>query len=184
MLNINKIEILDEFDKFVKKDKPNNWGELDSKLKAKLNNHIVENEQTINNISYCVYCEKKIISEKSHIEHIKPRDNFNKSIFDYNNLVVSCMTKDSCGTQKENKYFDEFISPVEDIPREYFSYLENGEIYSTDENAIKTYNILNLNNKKLKQARQTIILQLQDINDLEYYDDFPSLLDWIKDTRL
>jgi uncharacterized protein (TIGR02646 family) len=184
MLNIIKIAELADFTKFIKKEKPTNWSEIDLDLKAKLNNYILENEQNKNGIFYCAYCEKKIDTIKSHIEHIKPRDTFSMDIFNYDNLIVSCETKDSCGKVKDNNYFDDFISPITHNPSDYFTYLENGEIYSTNQNAIDTYELLNLNNKKLKEARQTIILQLKGIDDLDkiirYYDDFPTLIEYIK----
>ncbi len=183
MLDIKKSISLDEFDSFVKKKTTKTWTDLHSELKSKLNKHILTSEQTINTISYCAYCEKKIDNKKSHIEHIKPRDKFPADIFNYKNLIVSCMTKESCGIKKGNQYFDDFISPVDNSPLEYFTYLENGEIYSNDENAMKTCHILNLNSQKLKQARQIIILQLQKIESLDYYDDFPTLLKWIAENR-
>jgi uncharacterized protein (TIGR02646 family) len=181
MLDIKKCTSLDEFDTFIKNKNVTKWEDLHFEIKVRLKNHIMVSEQTIKGISYCAYCEKKIDSKKSHIEHIKPRDKFKNETFSYKNLIVSCMAKESCGIKKENKYFTDFVSPVGNEPSTYFTYLENGEIYSSDMNAIETCEILNLNNNKLKQARQTIILQLQNIEHLDYYNDFPTLLQWIKE---
>ena len=130
--------------------------------------------------------------KKCHIEHIKPKSKFGNLTFDYRNFLTSCSDKNTCGQSKGNKQDNLFINPVEENPEEYFSYsMRTGKIIPKKENgldyekAVKTIEILNLNENKLCEYRKIYILQIIDtignLNDnnkieiINYFDEFPTL---------
>lgn len=195
MLKVNKNLEPDFLFEFKRKNNPKTWNDYSNgEIKEKLKEFILKNEQN----NYCLYCEKAIYeTNESHIEHIKPRDLFPKLFQEYNNLIVSCNGKNSCGDAKKNKYSDEFINPVMDNPKEYFTYnLASGEIIPIykDEDDIRnkkaeyTISLLNLNSYELKDARKNLIQILEVYREnfeepeeyLQYFLDdghsFPSLI--------
>ena len=190
MQNIIKVNTPNFFEKIIENKNIVAWKDLDKMLfektdisiKEKLRKYILENEQN----NRCVYCESKInyLNDKSHIEHIKPKDKYPKEFKDYNNLVVSCNNKNTCGIYKGNNYKDFFINPILENPEEYLTYdLMTGEIISRKidinkkEKADYTIEVLNLNFSKLKDARARFILEADKMKEyLEYLDEFPSLI--------
>lgn len=128
---------------------------------------------------YCPYCERIIQNEqgKCHIEHIKPRSTFSKLSREYSNLILSCDNRNTCGNRKGNEYTEEFIDPVIDEPNEYLKYdLSSGEIYAIDNNPKGTYtiNILNLNQKNLKEMRRNKMYTFVDLDMATQLE----LIDW------
>lgn len=102
----------------------------------------------------------------SHIEHIMPRDSYPSLFQNYDNIIVSCNDKHSCGMAKGNNYSKELINPVLENPLDYLEFnLANGEIIpkdseeksETNKRARYTINLLNLNYYKLKEARRNLI---------------------------
>ena len=203
MLKVNKKDEPEFFSEFKKKEKPKDWKDLDFEIKRKLKKYMLDNEQKIDNKSYCPYCEIILFSENKdstedkedkecHIEHIKPKSKFGNLTFDYRNFLTSCSDKNTCGQSKGNKWDNLFINPVEENPEEYFSYsMRTGKIIPKKENgldyekAVKTIEILNLNENKLCEYRKIYILQIIDtignLNDnnkieiINYFDEFPTL---------
>ncbi|MFD3156747.1 retron system putative HNH endonuclease [Haloimpatiens sp. FM7330] len=195
MLKVNKEQEPNFLLEYKKKYSPKSWNDYNKDdIKAKIKENILVIEQ----YEYCPYCEKRIYDNNDgHIEHIKPRDNYPKEFQNYNNLLVSCNQKNSCGMYKKNKYDDKFINPVIDNPENYFSYnIANGEIIpkSNDEHSNEymrvtyTIEILNLNCYELKEARKALIdiLEVYRGNYEEYNEylqffiddghNFPSLI--------
>ena len=208
MLKVNKKDEPQFFTEFKRKKNPKNWDELDKLenryIKKELKYHILKNEQNIGDRSYCSYCEIILFSENKdstedkedkecHIEHIKPKSKFGNLTFDYRNFLISCSENKTCGHSKQSIWDDKlFINPVEENPEEYFSYsMRTGKIIPKKENgldyekAVKTIEILNLNENKLCEYRKTYILKiintvgnLNDDNKIEiinYFDEFPTL---------
>ena len=204
MLKVNKKDEPEFFSEFKKKEKPKDWKDLDFEIKRKLKKYMLENEQKIDNKSYCPYCEIILFSENKdstedkedkecHIEHIKPKSKFGNLTFDYRNFLISCSENKTCGHSKQSIWDDKlFINPVEENPEEYFSYdIRTGKIIPKKENgldyekAVKTIEILNLNENKLCEYRKIYILQIIDtignLNDnnkieiINYFDEFPTL---------
>ena len=167
-----------EFFEGCKKELPENpeWHHFTenkelSECKKSLHEHLV-NEQG----KLCIYCERKIESAISHVEHIKPKDTSGHCadlVFAYENLVASCngdlcesgskqvyKPEDvhSCGHKKSND-FDEanFLNPVEEVQiSEHFTFdKESGAILSLNNNskAHYTLTLLNLNNNRLCHER-------------------------------
>lgn len=205
MLKIIKTSEPDFYKDFKKKYRYTNWEQYNSDLgieiKRKLKKYMLKEEQNY----YCPYCERKIITKyeiqdseknvdvalkkKSHIEHIIPKSIKPQLFQEYNNFLVSCTDKETCGMAKENNYSDNFINPVLENPQEYFEYdIKTGEIRAKKNSlekqlkAEETIKILNLNQSKLKNARYVLIQQLYFIKDLSLYKDenFPSLVEYIE----
>ena len=202
MLKLNKKDEPDFFSEFKKKEKPKDWKDLDFEIKKKLKKHMLENEQKIDDKSYCPYCEMIISSEnndlkedkKCHIEHIKPKSKFPNLAFDYRNFLTSCSDKNTCGHCKQSDWDNKlFINPIEENPEEYFSYsIRTGKIIPKKEagleyeKAIKTIEILNLNENKLCDYRKSYINQIlnsiknsrnddEKIEIINYFDELPTL---------
>ncbi len=144
--------------------------------KRKLKKYMMEREQKY----ICAYCETRIDLDNSHIEHIKPQslNKYQKEVFNYYNLVVSCNGREycnlffidsdykefiSCGHKKADN-FDEnlFISPIKEKNCSKFFVFdkEKGTILpnkNLDAQSIKraeyTISILSLDNFRLNQAR-------------------------------
>lgn len=195
MLKVNKEGEPDFLLEYKKKYSPKSWSDYN---KDDIRTRIKENILGLEQNEYCPYCEKRIyISDDAHMEHIKPRDSYPKEFQDYNNLLVSCNQKNSCGIYKKNRYDNKFINLVIDNPDNYFNYnIANGEIISknNDENsneyirATYTINTLNLNCYELKEARKAFIdiLEVYRENYVEYNEylqfftddghNFPSLI--------
>ena len=137
----------------------------------------------------CCYCEDKIDTFNSHIEHIKPKNlDIDNLTFDYSNLAVSCngncrnenndSHKHNCGHRKDrvDTQYDEnkFLSPtkVKDI-REYFQYDSNAFIIPTDKNISKSdymIDTLHLNDGDLPRAREDALKDLEELDiDIEEF---------------
>lgn len=191
MLKVNKGLEPNFLLKYKKKYSPKSWADYNKEnIKSELKENILVLEQE----EYCPYCEKRIYDNDGHIEHIKPRDLYPKEFQDYNNLLVSCDSKNNCGKFKGNKYKEIFINPVIDNVENYFEYnIANGEILpkSKDESSIEyvrakyTIDILNLNTYELQEARRNLvdILSVYTGENKEYIQyfiderhEFPTLI--------
>lgn len=187
MLKVNKDEEPDFLLEYKRKYSPKSWADYNKDgIRSKIKESILVLEQE----EYCPYCEKRIYDDEGHIEHIKPRDLYPKEFESYNNLIVSCDEKNSCGKYKRNNYSNNLINPVIDDPDEYFDYnIASGEIIpkNNDESskeyirAIYTIKTLNLNSYELKEARKALI----DILNVyrENYDEYNSYLQYFLDDR-
>ena len=65
MLKIDKNYDPEFFTEFKKKSNPKSWKDFDFKIKGKLKEYILENEQKIDGNYFCPYCERQISIEKS-----------------------------------------------------------------------------------------------------------------------
>lgn len=217
MLKIDKAEEPQEFIEF-KKTHPKEWDDLGANdkfrgLKKRLREYLLEHEQKINSSYCCVYCERKISLERSHIEHIKPKCVYKADTFNYQNLTVSCQEdKDkvevnglkrnlkTCGHYKENR-FDEakFINPVLENPKDFFTYeMTTGNIIPRDslngkdqEKAKYTIGLLNLNDVYLCDSRIELLNYFTSIEtweklieDLDNSYQFPGVVDFFRSEYL
>ncbi|MDU7240417.1 retron system putative HNH endonuclease [Clostridium sp.] len=191
MLKVNKEQEPEFLLEYKRKYSPKAWKDYNKdNIRGKLKENIIVLEQE----EYCPYCEKRIYDNEGHIEHIKPRDLYPKEFQSYNNLIISCDEKNSCGRHKGNKYNDNFINPVIDNPNDYFSYnLASGEVIPKNNNensndyirARYTINVLNLNSYELKNVRINLVDMLsvytgENKEYIQYFLDvrheFPSLI--------
>lgn len=196
MLKINKAAEPDFLKNYKKKYNPQNWDDYkNDNIKFELKKYIAYNEQKINENNLCVYCERKIDIDNNdgHIEHIRPRDKFPQYFQEYNNLAVSCNSKNSCGNKKSGKYESKFISPVEENPEEFITYDEfTGEIIPKDERnkervEYTVEEVLNLNEYNLCRARKIVLMELNKAKNCGYfecisdnYEEYYTLIEFYK----
>ena len=184
MIKVNKVEKPEFLIQFNKKNKPKNWKDFNNEIKNKLKEYMAKNEQNINGNYFCPCCEREIMIEKSQIEHIRPKDKFPNLFNEYSNFLVGCLENHTCGSAKGNKWNELFINSVENNPEEYFEYdIKTGKIVpkhktgKKNERAIKTIEILNLNEKKLCEIRKVMIVEILKggKENIKYIRKFPTL---------
>ena len=180
MLKVNKGVEPQFLIEYKKKINPKNWDDYDHEIKEVLRTLLLIEEQD----GYCPYCERSIHdNDEWHIEHIKPQDKFPKEFQDYNNLLVSCNHKGTCGISKGSKYSEDFINPVVDNPKEFLQHdLATGKISPMDsegknyQKANYTIEVLNLNEKSLLIERRNFNKSLIAIKSNYSTDDFRDYL--------
>ena len=83
--------------------------------------------------------------------------------YDYQNLIACCNDSKTCGKAKQNKFHDLFINPVLEEPKHFLIHdPDEGELQPLERDpntqqykkAATTMEILNLNEKELKQDRR------------------------------
>jgi uncharacterized protein (TIGR02646 family) len=128
----------------------------------------------------CVYCEM-LLTDKKHIEHIKPRTANPHLTFKYSNLAVSCTSNKHCGNKKGKSEL-----PVSPRPgcNQYFSLSVQDGAIMPDNNqddcnkakAKKTIEILGLNCPKLMQLRKCYIDIITTFDEPVTKQDFSDFL--------
>ncbi|NJO91791.1 MAG: TIGR02646 family protein [Chloroflexia bacterium] len=176
MIQINKSPY-PEFIEYVKKNKPQNWSELDLEVRTNARKYILEEEQH----NQCAYTELPLKYENndSHIEHLKRKNAafFPRLEFEWSNLFVSCNSDDFGGKYKDEKYLkgktktenELIINPALENPSEYFELTEWGELDVKDDlpdlkrkRAEVTRDAFNLNDPSLKKRRRETIQAVRD----------------------
>lgn len=198
MLDINKKNLPDFLTEFIE-DKPHaTYRNMKGDMRKDLRHYIAYNEQCSSKKCYCAYCEREIVvnsdrANGSHIEHIRPQSLYPDMDLDYENMIVSCNAKESCGTKKGSFYFDGFVDPVKYKPSDHFTYdVLSGEVIpvkgikDSHTAEYKTLEILGLNAIRLTDARKRVIVELSSMmkfmkkDDIRYFlKQFPSLVDFM-----
>ncbi len=131
----------------------------------------------------CCYCEialKECIDV--HIEHLRDQAGYPNERFDFDNLYASCQHKDSCGHSKGNQYFNRMVLPNSNC-QSRFTYTNNGKMIPAvagDNEAVNTIEILNLNNKRLRNTRKDVIRTIEDINNTTLVDQYlENCVEWV-----
>ena len=128
------------------------------------------------NRTFCNYCEQLIShAEKGHIEHLASRSKHSKLIFDWHNLYLSCKEPEHCGEFKDSgkgvPYSpDQLVRPDQEDPEAIFRFFSTGKVQprpgldqQTRERAEETIEALNLNAKKLVNARSATAKQAEAV---------------------
>ena len=122
----------------------------------------------------CCFCQDEIIGKSYLLEHFLPQSLYKNNEVDYYNLFLCCNNKDQCSDKKGNYIIPKFITHPkcetffrftwsgEVLPKCSFASLEHcREGLSTLDDiqleAYSTVNILNLNRKKLVDARLEVM---------------------------
>ena len=185
MLKINKKEEPEFFLIYKRFSSPRKWDDYPTDIKRKLKKYMLKNEQR----NFCPYCERKIKTERSQIEHIKPKDKFPELLNENYNYLTGCLEYNkTCGSNKGNRWDKKFINPVRKNPEEYFIYeLSTGKIIPLYEEGKKkeeaeiTIEILNLNERRLCEQRKKYIGRVIrrsgtiDSRAINCIDEFPTL---------
>jgi uncharacterized protein (TIGR02646 family) len=113
----------------------------------------------------CCYCQCRLIENKCHIDHLQPQHGTQIiDSLDYSNFVCSCQVNlqkgepRHCGNAKDNDQLP--ISPLDPTCESRFKFKNNGEIDtndSSDQSAIDTINLLNLNSRNIVGDRLAVI---------------------------
>jgi len=132
------------------------YSDLRNPVKSELKNALLLDQGHI-----CCYCESKIRSNNSHIEHLDPQCNNNGNDLDFNNLLCSCQKQLSigeprhCGNSKANDNID--IHPLQNDCETKFKYTADGYIEGIDNDAQETIETLQLNIENLNNLRANAI---------------------------
>ncbi len=161
-------------DKMYQRGNPK-WKRVPTNIKEDIRNALKDEQGHI-----CCYCEREIIVNDYHTEHIKPQTNYPQLQLDYDNLLCSCQLElevgepKHCGNSK-GSWLDEtlFISPLNPDCELKFKYTYDGYIEPNDENdiaTIKTIKKLNLYLPKLNEMRKKAIEPFLDdtLDDNEF----------------
>lgn len=162
------------------------WGEV-SDADRKLIRSPLDEMSTRGNRTFCNYCEQPISdSTKGHIEHLAPRKQYPKLVFDWHNLYLSCKEPEHCGEFKDSgkgvPYSpDQLVRPDQEDPEAIFRFFSTGKVQprpgldqQTRERAEETIEALNLNAKKLVNARSATAKQAEAVI-FEILDDLETL---------
>ena len=138
----------------------------------------------------CCYCGKRINLTDSHIEHLKPRNQYLNLALDYNNFLASCeIDKEEpppipvhCGHKKAGWYqANLMVSPLNSNCADFFRYPDDGQILpTTDLNkkaaAKETINKLALDIDKLRKMRKAAIEGILDVINTLNNNDIQMLI--------
>ena len=156
------------------------WSNFQQPEKTSVHNSLLKEQGYI-----CCYCGKRIDRVDSHIEHLKPRNQYADLTLDYTNLIASCQGESEntplipvhCG-HKKGEWYEEtlMISPLDKNCADFFRYTDDGQILPTKDltkqaAANETINRLALNINKLKKMREQALEGiLDDIDPLNNND--------------
>lgn len=116
-------------------------------------------------LGMCCYCEVLISLDACHIEHLQPKSVYPQNMFAYENLLVSCNQKGSCGRKKGKWYSSALVSPLDQDCEKRFTYTLDGRIIPSDKedvSAFETIEKLGLNCSQLKDRRRSIIIMMDN----------------------
>lgn len=133
------------------------WNSLGSTAKRIAKSECIAEQQGL-----CAYCYRSININDSNIEHVKTKEKYPNLTFEYSNFVACCNSKNSCNLGR-NSNNDLPVEPF-DIAWEEFEVNYGGEILSTNNNLIKTFNQVNVFNGNLKlvaERHETISQQVR-----------------------
>ncbi|RYM34980.1 TIGR02646 family protein [Brumimicrobium glaciale] len=175
---INRAEPM-SFVFWLKKNKNKEWSDFSGSFAYhELREYMITIQEKM-----CCYCEISLNTNKeAHLEHLKSRHNYPIERFNFDNIYASCQFNDSCGHFKGHANYNKMVLP-DSVCDQRFTYTNNGLIIpsvSGDTAAINTIESLNLNCKRLKNARQDIIRIIEDINDTALVDEYlMNCVEWV-----
>ena len=112
----------------------------------------------------CCYCESRLTTDDSHIEHFKPQSDEAVDPLDFSNMLCSCQSNLSkgkplhCSYLKGDWFDDELlVSPFDPLCEAKFSFTGDGHINSADTAAGETIRKLGLDIPKLIALRTKAI---------------------------
>ncbi|MEH2308130.1 retron system putative HNH endonuclease [Nostoc sp.] len=152
------------------KDWQPSWENFSKPQKTDVHNSLLQEQGFI-----CCYCGRRINTDDSHLEHLKPRTTYPQLALEYTNILASCQ-KDTvpkeplhCGKEKD-KWHDEhlFVSPLDINCAEFFRYTDDGQVLATNNlekqlPAEITIDKLGLNINKLKDLRAKALEPILEI---------------------
>ena len=135
------------------------WNGLGTDDRRSLRNDLVQNQDKV-----CVWCQKQIGLDTSHIDHIRSQNSRSDLTFHCGNLAASCNAPNTCGHGRQRKgELPEWVHPYETEDLESnFEYAPDGGIRAasgvleprTSEATRAVDEQLNLNERTLKERRE------------------------------
>lgn len=171
--------IPDSLEKAAKQKPPVSWETFSTSEDGKELRRLKAEEQQ----GLCAYCEcrltdatGKLPTGVAHIDHFYQRSRFPKLCFQWNNMLLSCMKKDSCGFYKDqqNEFpLTDLIDPHREDPRQSITFvciakrLMEATVVPESEPAVqeraqKTIRVLRLNAQRLSIARRMALWKYHD----------------------
>jgi uncharacterized protein (TIGR02646 family) len=152
---INKTREPDTLAAFKHRQKYKNYADIDNDLKTDIRTALVHEQYYL-----CAYCMRRVCAKNSHIEHIKPQSKFPKESLNYENMLLCCNTKDTCGHRKKDWWNPKmYVSPLDDTCESEFAYMADGTIKALSTKGMEMIDVLNLNTHRLKMCRKAAILE-------------------------
>lgn len=114
----------------------------------------------------CCYCERELMDNDYHIEHLNPQFLKAGDDLDYSNFLCSCLRDTEkgkplhCGMQKEDKNLS--INPLQPDCQSKFKFTGDGGIEGIDADANSTIEILGLDIPKLNDFRKQALAPFFD----------------------
>ncbi|MGK7892579.1 MAG: retron system putative HNH endonuclease [Xenococcus sp. (in: cyanobacteria)] len=179
-------ECFSDWKKLANEDWKPRWDNFQEPQKSKVHHCLLEEQGFI-----CCYCGRRITKYISHIEHLKPRNQYPDLTLDYDNFIASCQGESEakstvpvhCG-HKKDKWYEEtlMVSPLDSNCADFFRYTEAGQILATKDcnkqaAAQETIKRLALDIDKLKKMRQGAIEGILDYIDVTNADEIIMLID-------
>ncbi len=129
----------------------------------------------------CCYCERRLLENDSHIEHLRPQSDPTVDPLDFGNLLCSCQKEllprepRHCGNAKANCDLAMLVSPLDSACEKRFSFTSDGYIQpadATDSAAVRTIEQLQLDIAKLRAFRRGAIAPFldPDLSNTDFQD--------------
>lgn len=148
------------------------WNRVPHQVRMAIHDSLMEEQRYI-----CCYCESRVGSDGSHVEHFRPRSRYPELQLDYSNLHCSCLREQSTGVpshcgHRKGDWFDAslLISPLQDGCERRFMFTANGEIFprsDADAAACATIERLGLDLPRLNALRAAAVEALQNLSKVE-----------------
>ena len=124
MIRIIKANEPSELSAYISKYPTHRYSDLEKSEEGINVRQIIRKSLVNEQFGLCAYCCCMITDDGSSSlsEHIRPQDLFPNDTLDYNNLIASCKNSDTCGNKKDNDYYAEFVSPLDENCEDYFRY--------------------------------------------------------------
>ncbi|MCY4384696.1 MAG: TIGR02646 family protein [Nitrospinae bacterium] len=144
------------------------WNRVPAEIRKFIHQALIQEQGFI-----CCYCESMVMLENSHVEHFRPKENYQDRQLEYENLLCSCQRELAVGEPrhcgyKKGSWFDEnlLISPLDANCEQKFLFTGGGEVFPRSEGeraAEATIQKLGLNLPKLQALRSAAIDALYDL---------------------
>ncbi len=195
MKHINKNQPPQDFIKWknqVNEDWQPTWNIFQNPQKCSVHKSLLKEQGFI-----CCYCGRRINLTDSHIEHLKPRNQYPNLALDYDNFLASCeIDKEEpppipvhCGHKKAGWYEETLmVSPLDSNCADFFRYTDDGQILPTTDltkqaAAKETITRLALDINKLKKMRQKALEGILDGIDPLNNNDIKTLIQGFQQTN-
>ncbi|MBF0402219.1 MAG: TIGR02646 family protein, partial [Magnetococcales bacterium] len=119
------------------------YADLDESEAGKSVRSAIRQAALVEQYCLCAYCCAKITPSSSHNEHVVPQSRDPGRTVDFDNIVVSCNTKNQCGSARGNQPLP--LTPLDPACETELMFKLSGVVEGASERATKSIEILKLN---------------------------------------